>query len=75
MTGGRLNVIVKPSKDYDCHGEYLRLWLPELRDLPTEFAHEPWKMTQFQQLEYGVHLDADYPSPVVLPFILVRSDG
>jgi deoxyribodipyrimidine photo-lyase len=77
MTGGRLNRfnIVKQSKDYDCHGEYVRLWLPELKDVPTEFVHEPWKMTQFQQLEYGVRLGVDYPNPIVPPLIPGRSDG
>lgn len=69
MTGGRLNRfnIVKQSKDYDCHGEYVRLWLPELKDVPNEFVHSPWKMTQFQQMEYGVRLGVDYPHPIVPP--------
>ena len=33
MTGGRLNRfnIVKQSKDYDSHGDYVRHWLPELK--------------------------------------------
>lgn len=70
MTGGRLNRfnIVKQSKDYDQHGEYVRLWLPELKDIPTEFVHEPWKMTQFQQMESGVRLGVDYPNPIIPPF-------
>lgn len=70
MTGGRLNRfnIVKQSKDYDCHGEYVRLWLPELKNVPNEFVHTPWKMTQFQQMEYGVRLGVDYPNPVIPPF-------
>jgi len=70
MAGGRLNRfnIVKQSKDYDQHGEYVRRWLPELKDVPTQFVHEPWKMTQFQQLEYGCKLGVDYPHPVVKPF-------
>ena len=63
MTGGRLNRfnIVKQSKDYDQHGEYVRHWLPELANVPTEYVHEPWKMTHFQQREYGVTLGIDYP--------------
>eukprot|EP00546_Thalassionema_frauenfeldii_P002476 CAMPEP_0178935750 /NCGR_PEP_ID=MMETSP0786-20121207/24732_1 /TAXON_ID=186022 /ORGANISM="Thalassionema frauenfeldii, Strain CCMP 1798" /LENGTH=439 /DNA_ID=CAMNT_0020613959 /DNA_START=159 /DNA_END=1478 /DNA_ORIENTATION=+ len=46
MTGGRLNRfnIVKQSKDYDQHGDYVRHWLPELKNLPIEFVHEPWKI-------------------------------
>ena len=69
MTGGRLNRfnIVKQSKDYDQHGEYVRQWLPEIANLPTNLVHEPWKMTHFQQMEFGVRLGVDYPNPLVPP--------
>jgi deoxyribodipyrimidine photo-lyase len=69
MTGGRLNRfnIVKQSKDYDQLGDYVRLWLPELKDVPTNLIHEPWKMTQFQQVEFNVRLGVDYPHPIVPP--------
>jgi deoxyribodipyrimidine photo-lyase len=69
VTGGRLNRfnIVKQSKDYDQNGDYVRRWLPELKDVPTEFVHEPWKMTQFQQTEFNVQLGVDYPHPIVPP--------
>lgn len=77
MTGGRLNRfnIVKQSKDYDRQGDYVRRWLPELKDVPTEFVHEPWKMTQFQQLEYNVRLGVDYPNPIVPPSKPRSSNG
>lgn len=69
MTGGRLNRfnIVKQGKDYDQHGDYVRRWLPELKDVPAKLIHEPWRMTQFQQVEYGVTLGVDYPNPIVPP--------
>eukprot|EP00542_Grammatophora_oceanica_P007273 CAMPEP_0194067466 /NCGR_PEP_ID=MMETSP0009_2-20130614/86572_1 /TAXON_ID=210454 /ORGANISM="Grammatophora oceanica, Strain CCMP 410" /LENGTH=571 /DNA_ID=CAMNT_0038720493 /DNA_START=90 /DNA_END=1805 /DNA_ORIENTATION=+ len=77
MTGGRINRfnIVKQSKDYDQHGDYVRHWLPELRDVPTEFVHEPWKMNQFQQMEYGCKLGVDYPNPIVPPFYPKQQGG
>lgn len=70
MTGGRLNRfnIVKQSKDYDQHGEYVRHWLPELKDVPTQFVHEPWKMSQFHQTQYNCRLGVDYPNPIAQPF-------
>ena len=70
MTGGRINKfnIVKQSKDYDQHGEYVKLWLPELKDVPTKFVHEPWKMNLIQQAEYNCRLGVDYPNPIVKPF-------
>jgi len=77
MTGGRLNRfnIVKQSKDYDQHGEYVRYWLPELKDLPTQYVHEPWKMNQFQQTEFNCRLGVDYPMPIIKPFTISPSGG
>jgi deoxyribodipyrimidine photo-lyase len=77
MTGGRLNRfnIVKQSKDYDQHGDYVRLWLPELKDVPTQFVHQPWKMTQFQQMECNCRLGVDYPNPIAQPFYPNPKDG
>ncbi len=70
MTGGRLNRfnIVKQSKDYDQHGEYVRLWIPELKNIPNQFVHEPWKMNQFEQKEYKCRLGVDYPNPIAKPY-------
>jgi deoxyribodipyrimidine photo-lyase len=70
QTGGRLNRfnIVKQSKDYDQHGDYVRHWIPELTNVPNEFVHEPWKMSQFQQAQFGVNLGVDYPVPIIPPF-------
>jgi len=77
MTGGRVNRfnIVKQSKDYDPNGDYVRLWLPELKDVPNEFIHEPWKMTPFHQMEYEVKIGVDYPRPLIPPFSSKNSNG
>mmetsp|Transcript_11067 Transcript_11067/g.22923 ORF Transcript_11067/g.22923 Transcript_11067/m.22923 type:complete len:127 (-) Transcript_11067:39-419(-) len=77
MTGGRLNRfnIVKQSKDYDQHGDYVRHWIPELKDVPTQFVHEPWKMNQFQQMEYNCNLGVDYPNPIIKPFYSNPKNG
>ena len=70
MTGGRLNRfnILKQSKDYDQHGDYVRHWLPELKLVPTQFIHEPWKLNHVQQIEYNCRLGVDYPNPMVKPY-------
>ena len=70
MTGGRVNKfnMVKQSKDYDKNGDYVRHWLPELKKVPNQFVHEPWKMNQFQQMENGCQLGVDYPNPIAAPF-------
>jgi hypothetical protein len=71
LTGGRVNRfnIVKQSKDYDADGAYVRHWLPELKNLPTQYVHEPWKMSRAEQEQYGCKIgsygapDVDYPNP------------
>jgi deoxyribodipyrimidine photo-lyase len=70
MTGGRINKFntVKQSKDYDQHGDYVRRWLPELKDVPIDFLHQPWTMSQFHQIESNCRLGVDYPNPIVSPY-------
>jgi deoxyribodipyrimidine photo-lyase len=77
MTGGRINRfnIVKQSKDYDQYGEYIKLWIPELKDVPIQYIHEPWKMTAFQQMEYHVQLGKDYPYPLLSLYDSNNHDG
>ncbi|KAL3784621.1 hypothetical protein ACHAW5_003422 [Stephanodiscus triporus] len=81
MTGGRLNRfnIVKQSKDYDFGGEYVRLWCPELANVPDKYVHEPWKMSEALMEECGVRIGPgrDYPSPIVDPSVTpkIMDDG
>lgn len=53
------------GEDYDPEGEYIRKWIPELRDVPDEHIHEPWKMNKLQQQDCGVIIGEDYPEPIV----------
>jgi deoxyribodipyrimidine photo-lyase len=57
--------IINQARKYDKKGEYVRLWVPELGDLPSEFVHEPWKMTDDQQSLYNTQLGVDYPNPMI----------
>ncbi|HAO0478615.1 TPA: deoxyribodipyrimidine photo-lyase [Escherichia coli] len=47
------------GEKFDREGEFIRQWLPELRDVPGKVVHEPWKWAQ----KAGVTLD--YPQPIV----------
>jgi len=66
MTGGRVNRfnIAKQGKDYDPNGDYIKLWCPELKDVPPSLIHEPWKMNKDQQEQFNVRVGVDYPKPV-----------
>jgi len=35
---------VKQGRDHDPDGEYIRRWVPELRDVPGKAVHEPWTL-------------------------------
>lgn len=41
--------VVKQSYDFDKNGDFIRLWVPELQDVPTDFIHEPWLMDKADQ--------------------------
>lgn len=44
------------SQRYDPDGEYIRHWIPELRDAPARFIHQPWRMNP---------PPSNYPNPIV----------
>ena len=56
---------IKQSKEKDKEGLFIKKWVPELKDIPKEYVHEPWGMTEIEQMMYGVQIGKDYPKPVV----------
>jgi deoxyribodipyrimidine photo-lyase len=66
LTGGRVNRFntIKQSKDYDADGDYVRLWVPELKRVPTKYVHKPWEMPTSVQASSGCVIGEDYPNPV-----------
>ena len=50
---------------FDADGEYVRRYVPELRDVPDKYLAEPWEMPEEVQQEVGVLIGRDYPEPMV----------
>ncbi len=56
---------VKQSKDHDPEGNFIKQWVPELRNVSKNHIHEPWNMTELEQQFCGVTIGKDYPFPIV----------
>ncbi len=56
---------IKQSQDHDPNGIFIKKWVPELRNVPKEFIHEPWRMSAMEEATYKVYIGKDYPKPIV----------
>ena len=55
----------RQSERFDKEGEYIKKYIPELKNVPKKYIHDPSQMTEAQQKEYGVIIGKDYPAPIV----------
>lgn len=54
---------VKNSLDHDNEAIFIKKWVPELRELPLEFIHQPWEISEMDKSFYEI--ETDYPPPVI----------
>jgi deoxyribodipyrimidine photo-lyase len=54
--------VIKQAYDYDPNGEYVKLWLPQLSSVPTNYIYCPFKLSYGDQARYKCK---EYPQPLV----------
>lgn len=56
---------ITQGKKFDPEGNYVRRWVPELKDVPKNYIHEPWEAPKGVLDKAGCRLGEDYPEPVI----------
>ena len=57
---------VLQGERFDPDGDYVKKYLPELKNLPKKFIHKPWELNSDELKKYGVRLGENYPQRIVL---------
>jgi deoxyribodipyrimidine photo-lyase len=56
---------ISQGEKFDPDGNYVRRFVPELKDLPDKYIHSPWKAPAEALERAGIKLGEDYPEPIV----------
>lgn len=68
LTGINTVRVYNPTKnalDHDADAVFIKKYIPELQNLPTAFAIEPWKLTPMEQALYYFDYGTTYPERIV----------
>ncbi len=57
--------ILTQAKRYDPQGTFVKLWLPELNEVPCEKIHRPDTLSETEQGDSHIRIGADYPRSMI----------
>ena len=57
--------ILSQAERYDPDGAYVKLWCPELKEVPAQYVQQPDALGDAEQSDYDLRLGASYPMPLV----------
>ena len=57
--------ILTQALRYDAQGDYVKLWIPELKNVPVDKIHRPDTWSLDEQNCYSVKLGVQYPKPML----------
>ena len=53
------------GKKTDPNGDYIRKWVPALKNMPKKYIYQPWEAPKAVQEAAGCVIGKDYPSPII----------
>lgn len=56
---------VTQGQKFDPDGEYVRKYVPELKNLPTQYLFNPWEAPSLILNSSGIKLGMNYPHPII----------
>lgn len=57
--------ILSQARRYDPDGKYVKHWLPELEEVPSDKIHRPDQLSSEEQLNVHVRIGSDYPKAMI----------
>jgi deoxyribodipyrimidine photo-lyase len=63
--GFRYFNVTRQAEEYDPEAQYIKYWLPELKDVPAHKAFFPSKLTVAEQKKYNIAISKNYPAPII----------
>ncbi len=56
---------LKQATEQDPHGDFIKTYIPALKNLPPPFIHDPSQLTKIDEIQFNFKPGADYPHPCV----------